>query len=136
MDANVIVAALRSPRGASAELMRRLDQGIVTLLLSVPLALEYESICHLPEHRLASGLSKRSIDGFLNTLIGFAEPVDVHFLWRPQLRDPGDEMVLETAVNGRAAAIITFNERDFGSLPESFGIKVLLPREIIKRTRT
>jgi predicted nucleic acid-binding protein len=116
--------------------MRRLDQGIVTLLLSVPLALEYESICHLPEHRLASGLSKRSIDGFLNTLIGFAEPVDVHFLWRPQLRDPGDEMVLETAVNGRAAAIITFNERDFGSLPESFGIKVLLPREIIKRTRT
>jgi hypothetical protein len=43
--------------------------------------------------------------------VGFAEPVAVHFLWRPQLRDPCDEMVLETAVNGRAAAIVTFNER-------------------------
>jgi predicted nucleic acid-binding protein len=86
--------------------------------------------------RLVSGLSKRSVDAFLNTLIGFAEPVDVHFLWRPQLHDPGDEMVLETAVNGRAAAIVTFNQRDYGLAPESFGIKVLLPREALKRTKT
>jgi predicted nucleic acid-binding protein len=116
--------------------MRRLDQGTVTILLSVPLALEYEAICHLPEHRLASGLSKRGVDVFLNTLIGFAEPVDVHFLWRPQLHNPGDEMVLETAVNGRAAAIVTFNQRDYGSVPESFGIKVLLPREVLRRIQT
>ncbi len=136
MDTNVIVAAMRSPRGAAAELMRRLDQGTVTILLSVPLALEYEAICHLPEHRLASGLSKRGVDVFLNTLIGFAEPVDVHFLWRPQLHNPGDEMVLETAVNGRAAAIVTFNQRDYGSVPESFGIKVLLPREVLRRIQT
>ncbi len=136
MDTNVVIAALRSPQGASAGLLRCLDQGVVTLLLSVPLALEYEAICHLAEHRLASGLSKRSVDVFLNTLIGFAEPVDVHFLWRPQLHDPGDEMVLETAVNGRAAAIVTFNQRDFGLVPKSFGIKVLPPREALKRTKT
>lgn len=136
MDTNVAAAALRSPQGASAALMRCLDQEGVTLLLSVPLALEYEALCHLPEHRLASGLSKRSVEVFLNTLIGFAESVDVHFLWRPQLHDPGDEMVLETAVNGRAAAIVTFNQRDDGSAPESLGIKVLLPREALKRTKT
>jgi hypothetical protein len=53
---------------------------LVTLLLSVPLALEYEAICQLPEHRLATGLSTKDVDMFVNTLIGLAEPVDVHFL--------------------------------------------------------
>ena len=56
-----------------------------------------------------------------------AEPVKTHFLWRPQLRDPGDEMVLEAAVNGRADALVTFNLRDFGSAPSRFGVELLLP---------
>jgi predicted nucleic acid-binding protein len=76
------------------------------------------------------------VDTFLNSLIGLAEPVDVHFLWRPQLRDPGDEMVLETAANGRAAALVTFNQRDYGSVPASFGAEVLLPREALTRIKT
>lgn len=67
---------------------------------------------------------------FINTLIGLAEPVDVHFLWRPQLRDAGDEMVLETAVNGQATALVTFNQRDYGDTPSFFGIQVLLPRRL------
>jgi predicted nucleic acid-binding protein len=78
----------------------------------------------------------KDVDSFLNTLIGFAEPVDVHFLWRPQLRDAGDEMVLETAVNGRAEALVTFNQRDYGSVPASFGTEVLLPREALRRIKT
>jgi predicted nucleic acid-binding protein len=131
-----VVAALRSPRGASAALLRGIDGGLSTLLLSVPLALEYEAVCQLPEHRLVAGLSREDVDRFINTLIGLAEPVDVHFLWRPQLRDPGDEMVLETAVNGRAEALVTFNQRDYGRVPESFGTEVLLPREALRRIKT
>jgi predicted nucleic acid-binding protein len=131
-----VVAALRSPQGASAALLRCIDRGLSTLLLSVPLALEYEAICQLPEHRLVTGLSMEDVDTFLNSLIGLAEPVDVHFLWRPQLRDPGDEMVLETAANGRAAALVTFNQRDYGSAPASFGAEVLLPREALTRIKT
>jgi predicted nucleic acid-binding protein len=65
--------------------------------------------------------------------MAMAEPVKIHFLWRPQLRDPVDEMILETAVNGRADGLVTFNVRDFGTVPERFGIEVMIPRGAIGR---
>ena len=105
------------------------------MLLSVPLALEYEAICQLPEHRLVSGLSAELVATFVNTLIGLAERVEVHFRWRPLLRDPADEMVLETAVNGRANALVTFNRGDYGDVPAAFGIEVLLPGEALRRIK-
>jgi predicted nucleic acid-binding protein len=71
----------------------------------------------------------------VTALIAMAEPVETHFLWRPQLRDAGDEMVLETAVNGSADALVTFNLRDYGQTPARFGIEVLLPREALRRIR-
>jgi predicted nucleic acid-binding protein len=113
--------------------MRR---GSSTLLLSVALALEYEAICFRAEHRVASGLSEQEVDIFLTGVIAMAEPVATHFLWRPQLRDASDEMVLETAVNGRADALVTFNMRDFGTAPARFGIEVLLPREAIMKVKS
>jgi predicted nucleic acid-binding protein len=84
---------------------------------------------------LAAGLTEREVEIFLDTVLAMAEPVKAHFLWRPQLRDPGDEMVLETAVNGQADALVTFNVRDFGPVPERFGIEVMIPREAIRRVR-
>ncbi len=102
LDTDVIVAGMRSPGGASAEILRKARQGKVTLVVSVPLAMEYEAICTEAEHRLAAGLSEREVEIFLDALVAMAEPVETHFLWRPQLRDPGDEMVLEAAVNGQA----------------------------------
>jgi putative PIN family toxin of toxin-antitoxin system len=131
----VIVAAMRSPTGASAAILQHIRRDRATLLLSVALALEYEAICFQAEHRLAAGLSEQEVNSFLNTVIAMAEPVHTHFLWRPQLRDPDDEMVLEVAVNGGADMLVTFNVRDFGTAPTLFGIKVLLPREAIVRTR-
>jgi len=107
----------------------------VTLVLTVALAMEYEAVCTKAEHRMASGLSDGEIDIFLTTLIALAEPVETHFLWRPQLRDPGDEMVLEAAVNGRAKALVTFNTRHFENVPRNFGIGVLRPKEAIGRIR-
>ena len=136
LDTDVVVAALRSPSGASAAILRRLDEGLGTLLLSVPLVLEYEAICQLPEHRLVTGLSVDQVDVFVNGLIAIAEPVEAHYRWRPLLRDPGDEMVLETAVNGQGDALVTFNRRDYGKAPAEFGIDVLLPREALQRMRT
>ena len=107
----------------------------MTLLASVALALEYEAVCDQAEHRLAAGLSQKEVEIFLAAVIAMAEPVETHFLWRPQLRDPGDEMVLEAAVNGRADALVTFNRRDYGSAPSAFGIEVLLPREALQRIK-
>ena len=134
-DTDVIVAAMRSPGGASAAILRAARQGRVTLLISVPLAMEYEATCSEAEHQLAAGLNEREVEIFLDAVLAMAEPIKVHFLWRPQLRDPGDEMVLETAVNGQADALVTFNVRDFGSVPERFGIEVMIPREAIRRIR-
>ena len=56
-------------------------------------------------------------------------------MWRPQLRDPADELVLDAAVNGQAAAIVTFNRRDFGIAPARFGIELLTPAEVIRRIK-
>jgi len=95
--------------------------------------MEYEAVCKYAEHRLAAGLSERQVNVFVDAVIAMAEPVLTHFLWRPQLRDPSDEMVLEAAVNGQADAIATFNQRDFGAAPRRFGVELLLPREAIKR---
>lgn len=73
---------------------------------------------------------------FLDAVVALAKPVETHFLWRPQLRDPADEMVLEAAINGRADAIVTFNRRDFAPAAERFGLEILLPREALKRIQT
>ncbi len=118
--------------GTIAQAARR---GKLSLLLSVTLALEYEAVCRQAEHRLASGLTAREVETFVTAVIAMAEPVKIHFLWRPQLRDAGDEMVLETAVNGGADALITFNLRDYGEVPSRFGIELLLPREAIGRIK-
>ena len=97
--------------------------------------MEYEAICSEAEHQLAAGLSEREVEIFVDVVVAMAEPVKTHFLWRPQLRDPGDEMVLETAVNERADALVTFNVWDFGTVPARLGIKVMIPREAIGRIR-
>jgi putative PIN family toxin of toxin-antitoxin system len=135
LDTDAVVAAMRSPTGASAAIVRAVRQRRVTLLLSVPLAMEYEAVCRRPEHRMEAGLSEREVEIFLDAIIALAEPVLTHFLWRPQLRDPNDEMVLEAAVNGRAEALVTFNVRDYGTAASQFGVEVLLPREAIARIR-
>ena len=135
LDTDVVVAAMRSPRGRSAGLLRRIDAGEAVVLLTVALALEYEAICTLAEHRLASGLSASEGGIYVDGLIGLSEPVKAFFRWRPQLRDPGDELVLEAAVNGRADAIVTFNESHLREARRIFGIDVIRPAEVLRRIK-
>ena len=113
---------------------RALARGF-TLRLTVPLVREYEAVLRREKHRKVHGLSALQLDEVLNSLVRVAGPVRISFLWRPFLIDPRDDMVLETAVDGRADLLVTFNVRDFGSVPERFGIEVLIPREAIRRIR-
>lgn len=124
---------MRSPRGASAELLRRVDAGQAVMLLTVALALEYEATCTRAEHQLASGLSALETTHYVDGLIAIARPVRAFIRWRPQLRDPGDELVLEAAVNGQADAIVTFNESHLREARTSFGIDVIRPGEALRR---
>ena len=135
MDTDAVVAAMRSPRGASAALIMAADQERVTLMATVPLFIEYESVCQRPEHILASGLSAREVGVFLDRMADLVEPANLWFLWRPQLRDPGDELVLEAAVNAQADALITFNRRDFLPSAALFNIPVVLPGEALRSLR-
>lgn len=133
LDTNVVVAAMRSPSGASAELLRKARRGEFVMVANVALALEYEATCSRAEHVLAAGLTSAQAEIFVDAVVALAEPVESHFMWRPVLRDPGDEMVLEAAANGRAQAIATFNRRHFDAMPPHFGIEILSPRAALRR---
>ncbi|MCX6634016.1 MAG: putative toxin-antitoxin system toxin component, PIN family [Acidobacteria bacterium] len=127
LDTSVIVAAFRSDRGASRQLLLgALDRRFI-MLVSVPLMLEYESVLTRPEQLKETGLTSDETNSVLDALAAVIVPVRLRFLWRPILKDPADEMVLETAVNGRADCLVTFNVRHFGEAAEEFGIRVTPP---------
>jgi putative PIN family toxin of toxin-antitoxin system len=135
LDTDVIVAAFRSEHGASRELLvGALDERFV-LLASTALWLEYEAVLTRPLHLSAMQLSAIEVRDVLAALAVVAEPVPIHFLWRPVLADAEDEHVLDLAMNGRADALVTFNQDDFLEASETFQIEVLTPATALRRLR-
>jgi len=127
----VLVAAIRSDRGASRVLLVDALEANFTLVASVPLMIEYEAVLTRPEHLEQSGLTNEDIQSVLDALAAVAEPVRLAYLWRPRLSDVADEMVLETAVNGRADLLVTLNVRHFESAADSFGVRLVSPADAI-----
>ena len=132
LDTDVVVAALRSPFGGSAEVLRRARVGSLRLLASVALVLEYEAVATRPEQLRAIGMSRRQVLAVLTDIVAIAEEVESHFVWRPQLHDPDDELVLDVAINGRAEHLVSFNRRDFGAAPARFGVRLSTPAELLR----
>ena len=136
MDTNVLVAAVRSDAGASRKILEHaLDQRYV-LLLSVPLMIEYEDVLVRPEHLNIAKVSAEDIGILLDALAAVGEGVRLSFLWRPLLKDPEDDMVLETAVNGRADLLVTFNQRHFAAADRLFAIEITTPGQFWRRLET
>jgi putative PIN family toxin of toxin-antitoxin system len=135
LDTDVIIAGLRSSQGASRQLLHAALGGEFDLLLSVPLILEYEAVLRRPEQLEVCGLNERQVERVLDDLAAVARPVKFAFRWRPKLRDPNDDMVLETAMNGGADAIVTFNSRDFQIVDRDQICAVILPREALQLLR-
>jgi putative PIN family toxin of toxin-antitoxin system len=133
LDTDVIVASLRSRQGASRRLIQELRGGNIKAVATIGMFVECEAVLTRSENLAATGLSTVEVGIFLDALAALVVPVKPHFLWRPQLRDPNDEMVLEAAVNGQADAIVTFNLRDFLPAANRFGIEVARPGDIIRR---
>ena len=132
----MLVAAFRSDRGASRRLLVGALDGAFAMLASVPLILEYEAVLTRPEHLAASGLTGRQVNEILDALVKVSIPVPLRFLWRPRLKDTADEMVLETAVNGAADRLVTFNVRHLAGGAAEFGIPARLPREVWREIRS
>lgn len=130
IDTNVLLAALRSKRGASYRLLSLVGNDRWQLNLSVPLLLEYEDVLKRPGMRLS--LTHADIDDVLDFLCANANRREIFYLWRPTLRDPKDDFVLELAVESNCDFIITFNGKDFVGA-EKFGLAVITPREFLQR---
>lgn len=127
MDTNVLVAALMSQHGASYELLSRVGpHSEWKPCVSVPLVLEYEAAL-----KRTLGVKDDRVEPVLDYLCNVGEHQEIYFLWRPFLRDPGDEMVLEVAVSASASVIVTHNVRDFAGVEERFGIRVETPGEFL-----
>jgi len=127
IDTNVLVAALKSRRGASFKLVSVLPNDEFSIAISVPLVLEYEDAL---KRLKSSTFTEQDIENFVDFLCKIGHHQEIFFLWRPFLPDPFDDHVLEVAVAGGCDAIVTYNKRDFKGI-ERFGLKILDPREFL-----
>src|SRR5712692_1086469 len=123
LDTAVIVAALRSDRGASRQLLLAALNRRFVMLVSVPLMVEYEAVLTRTEHLSAAGLTVTDVHTILDAVAAVLVPVRLPFFWRPTLKDPSDEMVLETAISGGADRLVTFNLRHLGEAAREFGMR-------------
>ncbi len=111
IDTSVFIAALRSRSGASNLILRLALLENVPIAVSVPLVLEYEAVGKDQSAEL--GITPEEIDTLIDGLCRVAMPARVSFRYRPVLKDPGDEMVLEAAIASGSTHIVTFNLRHF-----------------------
>ena len=130
LDTSAFISALLSQRGAAYRLLMLSDSDLFELNLSVPLVAEYEDVAK----RLLgqTQLGEQDLEDILDYICRVANRREIFFLWRPFLRDPQDDMVLELAVAGSCQYIVTFNQRHFVGC-EQFGIEVVTPKVFLQR---
>ena len=132
-DTDVLVAALGSPTGASRQILLGILEGKYPLILSTTLMIEYETVLTRAENLARFGLDIGDIMVLLDTLAGLCVPVAFDYRWRPASEDADDDLVLETAINGYASAIVTFNLKHISAPANQFGIAVLRPGDALRR---
>lgn len=136
LDTNVLVAGLFSRRGASFWLLERVVEGELAIAVSVALALEYEDVLLRPSVLAQSWASADQVSAVLNVILARATLVQpIRVRRRPALRDPGDDLVLECALEARADAIVTMNARDFADALENYGVRILTPGALVAELR-
>lgn len=134
LDTNILVAALWSRNGASHRILREVLQGDLAVAVSVALALEYEAVLARAALREASWASAEELDVVLDALLQAAHRImPIRTRLRPALADPGDEMVLECAVQAGALAIITMNVRDFAPARDLYHMPAIRPGEFLRQ---
>lgn len=129
LDTNVVVAGLRSRRGASFRLLSEVGRGRFQLALSVPLVLEYEDA--LLRHAAVTGLSRADVDAVLDYFCSVGHLQSIFFLWRPLLPDPKDDLLLELAVAASCRTVVTHNVRDFRGA-ETLGVSAQRPADFLR----
>lgn len=134
LDTSVLVAAARSRQGASFALVSSLPNPRFQIVLSVALYTEWQSVLTRPEH-IPQGLRVEDVLSYLRYLTSIAHLQNVYYLWRPFLRDPDDDMVLECAVASNSQYLVTHNIRDFQRIGE-LGVTPITPASFLALLRT
>lgn len=134
LDTSVLIAALRSSTGASAEILRMVLNQEVTLLLDYKLVSEYRDVATRPENLAAFAKTRSEVDEIISVLEAIAEPVFVHTRLRPLSPDPDDDMVVDVAINGHPDALVTHNIADL-RVAEEYGIPVSTPQNFLRNRR-
>lgn len=129
IDTNVFVAALKSRNGASFRLFQLIGQGKFSTNISVPLILEYVEAAKRQIGQIA--LNEANIDNIINYICSVSHHRRIYYLWRPFLKDPKDDLVLELAILSESECIITYNKKNFAKVPKQFGVRILTPLEFL-----
>lgn len=132
IDTNVIVSGLQSDMGYSHKLLEALPSREFDICISVPLVLEYES--QLSKHLPPEIFTKEDIEDFIDYICKIGNKTPIYYLWRPFLKDPFDDHVLELALASRSQYIVTFNKKDFKDA-ERYGIGIIKPGEFFEILR-
>ena len=129
IDTNVILSAFQSSKGKSFELISKIGEGVFDFAVSVPLVLEYEAI--LKNHLDRDIFTDSDIDDFIDYICAVGVRTKIFYLWRPYLKDPFDDHILEVAIQSNAQAVVTFNKKDFREA-ENLGVRILTPKEFLE----
>jgi len=129
MDTNVVVAGLRSTKGASFEILQALRRGEWRCILSNHLLMEYqEKLLEMVGSLVATAAE---VDGMLTVICAHAEEWQLRPDWHPVLaHDPDDEPLAQLAHESGANAVVTHNVRHLLQA-EGLGIKILRPRDFL-----
>ena len=130
IDTNILIAGLYSRRGYAYELISNIDDPQFEVYLSVPLVLEYEDVAKRMARQL--GRTEEDIDIVIDYICSIGKLQKIFYLWRPFLKDPRDDMVLELAVAASGEYIVTYNKKDFEGIEEQFGIPIITPEEFLR----
>lgn len=129
IDTNILVSALKSRNGFAYNLLSIIDDERFNVSVSVPLILEYEEA--IKRNKSKINLTKSEIEEVIDYICLISEKHEIYYLWRPFLKDPHDDMVLELAVESESDFIISYNKKDFTGI-EKFNIKVITPKEFLE----
>jgi len=130
MDTCVFISALRSNKGASFKLLSLIDSGVFECYLSVPLVLEYEDVAN--RFTEETGLTATDIEDLIDYMCAVGQCRQVHFLWRPNLKDPSDDFILELAVEAECKYIVTHNIKDFKGV-DKFNVQAITPQKFLRK---
>ena len=133
VDTNVFIGAILSSQGLNRELIRRCLLGEYQPMMSNALYLEYESVIEREEIISKCQLDRGKVNELLDGFLSVSKWVYIYYSWRPNLRDEGDNHVIELAIAGNARMIVTNNLKDFRGAELTFPqLQILNPHQILR----